>query len=80
MYVYIYTHANRANYSTRYKRYKNKEKNSRYRNDTYLENNKKKTLLINKRSSEDNNPITKDNKSIQIQVKKTGIKFTSQRS
>ena len=32
---------NRSNYSTRYNRCKNNETNSRHRNDTYLENNKK---------------------------------------
>ena len=32
---------NLSNYGTRYSRYKNNETNSRYRNDTYLENNKK---------------------------------------
>ena len=39
----------------------------------------KKTFIINTKCSEEDH-ITQDNKSIQIQVKKTGIKFTSQKS
>ena len=69
---------NRSNYSTRYNRYKNNETNTRYRNDTYLKDNKK-TLMANTKSFEKDD-ITQDNKPIQIQVKKTVIKFTSQRS
>ena len=69
---------NRSNFNTHYNSYKYNETNSRYRNGTYLENNHKTSHQHKKRSEEDH--ITQDNRSIQIQVRKTEIKFTSQRS
>ena len=64
IYVYIYIHINFTNYSTRYKIKIKKEIA-----DTEMTPIQKtvKTLLINTKSSEDNNPVTQDNKSIRFE-------------
>ena len=64
IYIYIYIHINFTNYSTRYKIKIKKEIA-----DTEMTPIQKtiKTLLINTRSSEDNNPVTQDNKSIRFE-------------
>ena len=71
---------NHSNYSTCYNRYKNNETTSRYRNDTYLENNKKKKLLSPIQNVQKKTISPKIINLSNYKLKKNRIKFTSQRS